>query len=249
MVCLQHQERGDGAPKKGEKGNGRDNHSKENNTVRELRVRAPENKADQDYRHHSRRIYHRSTSEGSSLGEEPGGAKLCNLSRRLRPVPAKGKIRATIGPKGGRKAPYTIKQKGRRSPAERGENSMKQITREDIIKANAYGLNHRDSLASYRTPVLMCALLWGQKGIDLSSAPTVSGWRYGENVTGISHNYREDVSEYGLSLAALDGETACGSEVWFAERDIVRCQGVLLPKKGSDGEPLVLPIGGEDLDN
>jgi hypothetical protein len=95
----------------------------------------------------------------------------------------------------------------------------------------------------------MCALLWGQNGIDLSSAPTVSGWRYGENVTGISHNYREDVSEYGLSLAALDGETACGSEVWFAERDIVRCQGVLLPKKGSDGEPLVLPIGGEDLDN
>ena len=145
---------------------------------------------------------------------------------------------------------YYIRTEGGETPhAGRGENSMKQITREDIIKANAYGLNHRDSLASYRTPVLMCALLWGQKGIDLSSAPTVSGWRYGENVTGISHNYREDVSEYGLSLAALDGETACGSEVWFAERDIVRCQGVLLPKKGSDGEPLVLPIGGEDLDN
>jgi len=143
----------------------------------------------------------------------------------------------------------TASREGRRSPEERGENSMKQITREDIIEANAYGLNHRDSLASYRTPVLMCALLWGQNGIDLSSAPTVSGWRHGKNVTGISHNYREDVSEYGLYLAALDGETACGSEVWFAERDIVRCQGVLLPKKGSDGEPLVLPIGGEDLDN
>jgi len=58
----------------------------------------------------------------------------------------------------------------------------------------------------------------------------------------LSYNYRDQVSERGLSLANLEGEDEVGSSMFFKDRGLVQVSGVLLPKTGSDGEPLILPI-------
>jgi len=121
-----------------------------------------------------------------------------------------------------------------------------KITRKDIIEANRYGATHRNE-NPYRTPVLMVACDLGSRGILLDAAPTVSGYRYGRNDVGVSSNYREGVSEQGLSLAALDGDAEVASAVWF-EGPRVHCTGILLPYRGSDGEPLILPVEGENWD-
>ncbi len=122
------------------------------------------------------------------------------------------------------------------------------ITVEDILKANRYGLKNRDAFLIYRTPVLACAQHWGQEGIDLSRAQVVQGWRYGNNETGVSQNYADVTSEYGLSLAALEGGDEIGSSIWFCDRPKIHFRGILLPSRGSDGEPLILPVGGENYD-
>lgn len=126
---------------------------------------------------------------------------------------------------------------------------MRQLTVDDIREANAAGLNDRDSYWAYYTPALDIALNLGRDGISLQDAPVVSGIRYGKAPDcGISYNYRDDLSERGLSLAYLDGQDEIGSVIWFAARKTHHYTGVLLPYKGSDGEPLILAVGLDNLD-
>ena len=126
---------------------------------------------------------------------------------------------------------------------------MDKVSRADILNANKAGLDNPDSFWSYRTPVLQVAYELGTKGVDLSDAQDVTGYRYGAvPAHGLSHNYRDDRSERGLSLVAINGHKPVASVVWFCDRKRVRVSGLLLPYRGSDGEPLVLPYCVEYLD-
>lgn len=125
--------------------------------------------------------------------------------------------------------------------------------RSNILQANQAGLRHSqlsdNPYWSYYTPTLQAAYDLGQSGVDLSGQPDVSGWRYGTVPdTGRSHNYAADSGERGVSLAALDGQQETGSCVWFCDRRKVSVSGILLPMRGSDGEPLVLVYGQEVWD-
>jgi hypothetical protein len=120
--------------------------------------------------------------------------------------------------------------------------------RENILQANAYGLRTGVNGGSYYTPIFEMARLLGMNGLDLSAAPVVSGYRYGDAPElGISRNYREDIAEHGLSLAAIDGGKEIGSCVWFCDRPIRRYNGVLVGT-GSDDEAVILPFGFEVFD-
>ena len=132
---------------------------------------------------------------------------------------------------------------------------MKQITEQMIKNANRNGLEDKANgveytTGDYCTPVLSVALKLGWEGIDITECPVVSGYRFGEiPECGISMNWADQRSERGVSLAALDGCKEIGSSIWFCSRKKVNVTGVLLPYKGSDGEPLVLPIGIDCWDN
>lgn len=126
---------------------------------------------------------------------------------------------------------------------------MKKITADDIRTANKEGLESPASFWDYRTPTLSVALDLGRRGISIQDAPIVTGIRYGKAPeSGISHNYRDDISERGLSIAQLAGEKEIGSTMWFAERKECQYTGILLPYKGSDGEALILAEGMDNLD-
>lgn len=115
------------------------------------------------------------------------------------------------------------------------------ISRERILAANKHGLEHPNDEGSYYTPALEVAKELGRKGIDLKNQPDVTGYRYGKQPdSGLSTNYAEGRSERGLSLANLKGKKPVGSVIWFADRKRVKSTGMLLPYKGSDGEPLIL---------
>jgi hypothetical protein len=124
---------------------------------------------------------------------------------------------------------------------------MKTTNRAFILAANAAGLRHRntDTYWMYETPVLQEAYSAGwERGYDLSTQPDVSGYRYGSIPEGgVSYNYREQMLERGLSLAAVDGGAPVGSVIFFADRPKYEVRGLLLPWTGSDGEPMVLPYG------
>jgi hypothetical protein len=121
------------------------------------------------------------------------------------------------------------------------------VTVDKLIKANQYGLEGGE--ASYYTPVLEIAARIGNIGIDLSRQPIVSGRRYGKAPeTYISHNYRDDSSERGLSLMALDGHKDHWSIMTMSDRPVFNYTGILLPYTGSDDEPLILCLDAEDLD-
>lgn len=126
---------------------------------------------------------------------------------------------------------------------------MKKLTREKILEVNKMGIENPDAFWSFYTPSLQVAFELGQNGIDLSGQPDVNGYRYG-NIpeSGLSHNYMDDRSERGLSLVAIDGQKEVGSSIWFCDRKKVKASGLLLPKKGSDGEPLILSYDIEDND-
>ena len=125
-----------------------------------------------------------------------------------------------------------------------------KLTREKILAINRHGMRYPDDMVGYYTPALQIALELGQRGIDLSVQPTVTGYRYGTMPEGgLSYNYADDRSERGLSLAAIDGQDEVGSSVWFAGRAKVTVTGLLLPYQGSDGEPLVLPYDVDDMDS
>jgi len=121
------------------------------------------------------------------------------------------------------------------------------VTERDIRTANAEGLKLRAAGYDYpgdrHTAILSIALYLGFEGVSLADAPVVSGYRYG-NVpySGISYNFRDGLSERGLSMAQLDGAKECASCIFIGDRPEVRVSGVLLPYTGSDGEALVLPI-------
>lgn len=116
------------------------------------------------------------------------------------------------------------------------------ISRERILAANKAGMNNpNDYNTSYYTPAMQVAFEAGQKGIDLSKQPDVTGYRYGKAPdSGISTNYAEGRSERGLSLANLKGGKKVGSTIWFEGRKRYKYTGLLLPWKGSDGEPLII---------
>jgi len=130
------------------------------------------------------------------------------------------------------------------------------IDRNSILEANRYGIKTKDRFDSYRTPILSLAMNAGRyKDIDLSNLKDVWIYRYGSAPEiGISHNYRDDVSEKSLSAAGVIGETehiAPGSIRYgdlLGDRDMYVYQGLLLPYKGSDGEPLIIPYYFENLD-
>lgn len=127
-----------------------------------------------------------------------------------------------------------------------------KTNRDSILKANEAGLRHKtdDSIWwSYHTPIYNIAYSLGKDGISLKGQSDVTGYRYGKaKDLGISHNYREDRSEKGLSLAFLEGEQEVGSAMFFKDRKLFKYTGILLPYKGSDGEPLILPYGLDDLE-
>lgn len=119
------------------------------------------------------------------------------------------------------------------------------MKREEILKANTEGFN-ATYYQSYHTPILQIAFDCGQKGIDLSTAKEITGYRYGQAPQSyVSFNSREQISEKGLSLAAIENEKEVGSSVWFSgEKHIY--SGILLPYKGSDGENLILAYDAEN---
>lgn len=125
------------------------------------------------------------------------------------------------------------------------------IKREEILKANTAGLKHRETgnFWSYYTPTLQMAYNLGQKGIYLSEAPVVSGWRVGKAPESyISRNYRDDLSEPGLSLMAIyDHEVNAASALFIDNRKSYTYTGIL-SGTGSDGEPCILCFEAENLD-
>jgi hypothetical protein len=126
---------------------------------------------------------------------------------------------------------------------------MKNLTRQKILAANEYGIKNPESFVSYYTPTLQTAYNLGCSGIDLSSMPDVTGYRFGEAPEcGLSTNYRDDVSERGLSLAAIGDDKPVGSTMFFAGRGRYEYSGILLPYEGSDGEPLILSYSAIDLE-
>jgi hypothetical protein len=123
----------------------------------------------------------------------------------------------------------------------------KMVTKEQILKANKYGLG--GGSGDYYTPILDAAKNLGLDGFDLSNCETVTGYRYGSAPESmLSYNYTDNRMEHGLSLAAINGGKEIGSSVWFCDRDKKEYTGLLLPVKGSDGEPLILCYGAEYLD-
>ena len=117
--------------------------------------------------------------------------------------------------------------------------------KEEIMKANKAGMNEIEYV-SYHTPVLQIAFDLGQDGIDLSEQPVATGYRYGiAPESFISYNSREQISERGLSLAAINGKKEIGSSVWFNGKKH-EYTGILLPYKGSDGENLILAFDAEN---
>ena len=118
------------------------------------------------------------------------------------------------------------------------------MTKEMILKANKAGLDGKDYF--YHTPVLTVAFNLGAKGIDLSIAPVVKGWRLGKAPeTFVSGNYRDNIAEPGLSLMALEGEKEHWSAAFITDRPKYNYEGIL-SGKGSDDEPCILAFAAEN---
>lgn len=103
--------------------------------------------------------------------------------------------------------------------------------------------------SSYYTPVLEAAYDLGREGIEIDFENIVVAERYGElPKRGVSYNYRDDYKEKGVSAVNIKGEEPVGSYIWFTDNVKIEFEGILLPVKGSDGEPLLLPLGVEQYD-
>lgn len=120
-------------------------------------------------------------------------------------------------------------------------NMLPDIKVSDYKAAYKSGVN--GGFVGYCTPALIAAQDMGRNGIVIDWDNIVTGYRYG-NIPegGVSRNYADDCMELGCSLARLEGGKEVGSSVWFCDRPEVKVRGILLPVKGSDGEPLVLPL-------
>jgi len=126
-----------------------------------------------------------------------------------------------------------------------------KTTAEMFEKAYRLGRKYSESgeIACFFTKCFDVAFDYGFQGIEIDFDDVVTGYRFGEIPEGgVSYNYRDCQFEDGLSLACVDGETEVGSSMWFSDRKRVSVRGIRLPKKGSDGETLVLPIGIEQSD-
>lgn len=103
--------------------------------------------------------------------------------------------------------------------------------------------------SSYYTPALEAAYDLGREGIEIDFENIVVAERYGElPENGVSYNYRDGYKEKGVSAANIKGEEPVGSYIWFTDNVKIEFEGILLPVKGSDGEPLLLPLGVEQYD-
>lgn len=125
---------------------------------------------------------------------------------------------------------------------------MAKLTDNEMIslykKAYELGKKHAAS-GNYKcwyTPRLEIAYLNGFEGISIDFDRVVTGYRFGECPKYSSFNYRDNQKENGVSLAALDGQKEVGSTMFFEDRKKVTVKGLLIGTKGSDGEPLVLPL-------
>ena len=123
---------------------------------------------------------------------------------------------------------------------------MNKVTEQHIRDAHAAGVKHAgtETIWSYYTTVLQLAYNAGWSGVALG--PVVDCTRYGRlPSSGCSHNYRDDLSEGGVSCVSAGDDTdgSAGAKMFMADRKLVGFRGVLLvDKRGSDGEPLVLPV-------
>lgn len=113
-----------------------------------------------------------------------------------------------------------------------------------LVRAYNMGMRHAQTgnYCCWYTPRLEMAYLLGYEGIRVDFDNMVSGYRYGECPERESWNYAEDRKEVGVSLAALDGDKEVGSSIWFCDRERVSVTGLLIDAKGSDGEPLIIPL-------
>lgn len=128
---------------------------------------------------------------------------------------------------------------------------MATITISDYQKAYKIGKYDKanSDYSEFRTPALEAAWTAGYNGHEIDFENIVECLRAG-NIpeSGISCNYREQESEYGLSVLNVIGEEEVGSAVWFANRETIKVKGIRLPYKGSDGETLILPLNIEQFD-
>lgn len=115
---------------------------------------------------------------------------------------------------------------------------------EYLRRAYNLGCRHAQNggYTSWYTPRLQMAYNLGYDGIAVDFDNVVSGYRYGRCPEHESWNYAADRKECGVSLAVLDGSPEVGSSMWFADREKVSVKGLLIGAKGSDGEPLIIPL-------
>lgn len=102
---------------------------------------------------------------------------------------------------------------------------------------------------SYYTPFLKVSFMVGYNECGLG--PIVNCERYGDMPSEPSYNYREDRPEIGVSVirAGNDTKGSSGAHMFLSDRKLAQFDGMLIfGKRGSDGEPLVIPIDFEIYD-
>lgn len=121
-----------------------------------------------------------------------------------------------------------------------------KTTLQHIKTAYEAGLRHSDSETywSYYTGVLQAAynLGWTKTEIDWTvQACERLGYL---PVAARSHNYASDTSEVGVSVTDCgdDHDGSRGACMFMGDRPVVKFHGVKIDRRGSDGEPLVLPV-------
>lgn len=127
---------------------------------------------------------------------------------------------------------------------------MREITISDYKRAYELGKKHAEEcdLCGWYTPFLQASYDLGYEGIEVDFSKVVKAERYGDLPNGCSYNYADNKKEMGVSASNLVGEKEIGSSLWFTDREKIVFEGILLPIKGSDGEPLLLPLGVEQYD-
>lgn len=122
-----------------------------------------------------------------------------------------------------------------------------KISENRIRNANKAGLEHGDSeteMRFYEIPVLDVAYDAGRRGFSLGEV--VDCVRFGnipENAC--SRNFANDTCEPGVSVisAGTDSKGSDGAEMFMSNRKKVSFRGmVVVGARGSDGEPLVVPV-------
>ena len=113
-----------------------------------------------------------------------------------------------------------------------------------LKRAYNLGRKHAENgdYCSWYTPRLEMAYNCGYDGTGIDFDTIVTGYRYGYTPSGCSYNYRDNRKEAGVSLAAINGQPEIGSSIWFPDRQKVQLSGLLISDKGSDGEPLIIPL-------